>query len=125
MLSRIGPPSGSCVVADASQGLDILPGGIPSGYRRTSPAPSRLNRFEWRATEAPQETKCRGCNDSFDQLVGRASSVGRHFEAERFRLITSSAFVSCWTEVSRPLALENATTAGQHFRRIVESMPTR
>jgi hypothetical protein len=51
MLSRIGPPSGSCVPADASQGLEtFLPGGIPSGCRRTSPAPfngeQRRRHFE-------------------------------------------------------------------------------
>ena len=48
----------SCVPADASQGLDILPGGIPSGCRRTSLPPSRLSRFGWRATHAPRRTTC-------------------------------------------------------------------
>jgi hypothetical protein len=52
----------------------------------------------------------------------------RHFEAERFRSLEVDhqlgfcLLLDRGQPASRP---ENATTAGQHFRRIAESMPTR
>jgi hypothetical protein len=61
-------------------------------------------------------------------LSATASSVGGTSRPSCFRSLVDHQLGFCLLldrEVSRLLALENATTAGQHFRRIAESMATR